>query len=211
MSRSTTKVPAPTRGKAKSKAKNGDGAPKKPGNPGKFKGEQLKFLENQRPIYLGQQGRGKVTDFFAKMWPLWWEAFPWYTAVQGVAPGTALATGAAASDDNVSAAALESGGASVNSSAGVDASATVDGNIDASRSGSAGASDGKGPAAAVSTDGAASADNGETSAGGEALVVVVLDVGEWPATGGVDPMLEATVKAQTIAVGASARWRTETN
>ncbi|KAJ6493368.1 hypothetical protein C8R45DRAFT_928132 [Mycena sanguinolenta] len=50
---------------------------KKVGNPGRFKGAQLEFLESQVPIYLAQK-RGDVTDYYKKFFPLWWAKFPWY-------------------------------------------------------------------------------------------------------------------------------------
>ncbi|KAJ7711697.1 hypothetical protein B0H14DRAFT_2645637 [Mycena olivaceomarginata] len=172
------------KGKAKSKAKNGM-ARRRNRESRKIQGRAAQVPGEPAPIYLGQQGRGKVTDFFAKMWPLWWEAFPWYTAVQGVAPGTALATGAAASDDNVSAAALESGGASVNSSGEW-----------TRRNPAVQASDGKGPAAAVSTDGALLQTTGRHRRG-EALVGSFSTWGNGRRPGEWIP-LEATVKRRQL-------------
>ncbi|KAJ7787469.1 hypothetical protein B0H14DRAFT_3505410 [Mycena olivaceomarginata] len=51
---------------------------KKAGNPGKFKGARLKFLETQLPLYLAQKGRNTVTEWYNNMFPLWWAQFPWY-------------------------------------------------------------------------------------------------------------------------------------
>ncbi|KAJ7649200.1 hypothetical protein B0H17DRAFT_1215414 [Mycena rosella] len=65
-------------GKVKQKKKNPTGLPRKDGNPGRFFGARLAFLEAQLPIYLATTGRGGVTAFYQKLFPLWWAAFPWY-------------------------------------------------------------------------------------------------------------------------------------
>ncbi|KAJ7720603.1 hypothetical protein B0H14DRAFT_3520900 [Mycena olivaceomarginata] len=51
---------------------------RKVGNPRKFKGERLKFLETQMPLYLAQKGHNSVTEWYKNMFPLWWVQFPWY-------------------------------------------------------------------------------------------------------------------------------------
>ncbi|KAJ7805528.1 hypothetical protein B0H14DRAFT_2611298 [Mycena olivaceomarginata] len=187
------------KGKEKSRAKNADALPKKAGNPGKFKGMELEFLEKQRTIYLGQKGRGKVTEFFAKMWPSWWASFPWYTAVPGAtipaasamlaAPPAENGGGAPASDSSGMAVDLD-----VDAAAGVAASAAVKVGADIDASAGNGAS----PSGDVDTSaGGGLLVNGSTAA--EEAAAKSLDLVKWPATGRVDPALEGIIKVQTIA------------
>ncbi|KAJ7693190.1 hypothetical protein B0H17DRAFT_1330545 [Mycena rosella] len=67
--------------KPKMKKKGGEDetSAEKIGNPGKFHGAKLKFLESQLPVYFASKGRGGITEYFEKLFGMWWALFPWYS------------------------------------------------------------------------------------------------------------------------------------
>ncbi|KAJ7671037.1 hypothetical protein B0H17DRAFT_1245297 [Mycena rosella] len=173
-------------GKAKQKKKNPTGLPRKAGNPGRFFGARLAFLKAQLPIYLATTGRGGVTAFYQKLFPLWWAAFPWY---EGYAPD-----GTAFPEEEATPVAPCPGSDVVQE--------LLENVVDASAMTSANSGGSDAPTAATGappTATTAGAPLTATTAGAPPTTTAADAPLEWPSTGGINPTFKAAIQLEVTA------------